>query len=164
MNFEYMAPMIHAGLADDQCALCGVPIATWLDEIACPHWFLAHGKVGLRPEKLAAVFESYEPPAVIDYLRLVVEHGRAPGGRPSWREWEDDDGWHVRIAWRLRTWQFSFMTEAHASAHVVHSFLLSTFYRDALVDQGRIELLDGAQRVRFTPIVQHGRAVAATKD
>ena len=163
MNFEHLAHTIHAGLADDLCALCGVPIATWLDEIACPHWFLAHGRVGLRPEKLAAVFECYEPPVVIDYLLLVAEHGRAASGRPSWHEWDDDDGWHVRIAWRLRTWQFSFVTAPRAPEHVVRGFLLSTFYRDARVALGRIDLLDGAQRVRFTPLVQHGRAVAATK-
>jgi hypothetical protein len=160
MNFQHLAHSIQAALADDQCALCGTPIPGWLDEIACPHWFLAHGKVGLHPAKLAAVFEAFEPLPVVDYLRLVAARGRGPAGRPACRDWEDGEGRHIQMDWRLRSWQFSF--PAGLPSHgAIRSFVLTTFYRDALVAQGRIELLDGATRVRFTPLVEQGRPVGA---
>jgi hypothetical protein len=83
----------------------------------------------------------------------VTAGGPGPGARGTCTEWDDGEGRHVRIDWRLRTWQFSFASSATPGEQLVRSFVLRTFYRGAAVAQGRFDLAQGAaRRVWFTPL------------
>ncbi|GEM_PF-1727180 len=142
------------------CGLCGVPLGSYLDEMPCPHWFVAQGWRGFRFVWLARVFEVFDLGALIGHLRkLANEGGGDAGNGAAYRKWTENGVTHEVINWRKRSWAFSHETSAVGPGGEVSRFELATCFDGALIEKGLVEL-DRAERiVRLTPSVRRRRKV-----
>ncbi len=155
MDFAYLSSVIREAVEHKHCVLCGTALNSHLDELPCPHWFLAPGWRGFRNRTLARVFELYDLAQVLDYLRIAAASGQSP----PWRRREIGGVVEVHIAWGRRDWEFSYEQRDAAPDGTVRRFMLAIRYDGALVDKAQIALAGDGQ-VSVKPLVQRRRAVA----
>ena len=86
MYFAHLTAGIRQGLAQNHCALCGMALDSYLDEVPCPHWFVVPGWRGFRSDKLAKVFEVFDLHTVTQYLRVFAESRPAGDEAPAYQE------------------------------------------------------------------------------
>ena len=147
-----MSSAIREGIDRKHCVLCGTALNTYLDELPCPHWFLAPGWRGFRNRTLARVFELFGLAQLFDYLRIAA-------GDAAWRRRERDGAVDVDIAWGRRDWGFSYEQRDAGPDGRVRRFVLAIRYDGALVDKAQIALAEDGE-VEVKPLVQRRRPVA----
>jgi hypothetical protein len=162
MDFAYLRTAIREGICHKHCVLCGTALNSYLDELPCPHWFLAPGWRGFRNRTLARVFELFDMAQLVDYLKIAADARQAGEHGIPWLRGDAEGVVGIAIPWGRRAWEFSYDQRDIGADGRVRRFLLAIRYDEALVDQAQITLAGDGGRVLVKPLVQRRRAVAPT--
>ncbi|QBE66393.1 hypothetical protein [Pseudoduganella lutea] len=141
---------ICCGLDDGRCVLCQVDVQTFMDEVACPHWFVSPGYAAFRLRRLAKVFEVYDLDSVLEYLKIVARSDAASISGSAVTYTTTPQKRETIIAWRKRRWEFR-QRMTSEGCYSSREFVVSIYYCGEIVENGTIIVNESGQAVCDVP-------------
>ena len=151
-SHDYLSRMIHSGMEESQCGLCHTHIQNYIEEVACPHWFLKNGARGFHLKRLARVFQVYDIDSVQHYLRVVAQSDARRSDLVPFRELRSAHERIVVIEWRKRRWLFQ-QAAIGGGEYAATQFTVSSYHLGQMIEKGRIDLVPGSGEVAVTPLL-----------